>query len=286
MAPEALRRLDSKKSVLLVRGQYAAVLDKINFFTDGGYKRKAEAAAAFKAQLSVPAVRVDRPSEDWAADPSRTIAAPALGAKHDAAFARVMVAAEEIFVDAERFQVTFLAAMSEASNGSIAALCKELRTEPQSIGTLKRPRGFSIRRADRSDVLTKSLRAEIIAARNLLNADRAERAGVSTHVGTGSTDLGTAVPVLAPAAVTPSSPPVVVASASSGEVEKMLEPADMVPLVAGVSAEAAEWVKDVEAAVAPSLTEESRAAFEADIGRLHAMSALFQDTPDDLLELL
>jgi len=91
---------------------------------------------------------------------------------------------------------------------------------------------------------------------------------------------------VAPAAVTPSSPPVVVASASSGEVEKTLEPADMVTLVAGVSAEAAEWVKDVEAAVAPILTEESRAAFEADIGRLDAMSALFQDTPDDLLELL
>ena len=36
MAPEALRRLDSKKSVLLVRSQYAAMLDKINFFTDGG----------------------------------------------------------------------------------------------------------------------------------------------------------------------------------------------------------------------------------------------------------
>lgn len=54
MAPEALRRLDSKKAVLLVRGQYAAVLDKINFFTDGGYKRKAAASAPFKAQLSMP----------------------------------------------------------------------------------------------------------------------------------------------------------------------------------------------------------------------------------------
>ena len=94
------------------------------------------------------------------------------------------------------------------------------------------------------------------------------------------------MPVLAPAAVTPSSPPVVVASASSREVEKTLEPADMVTLVAGVSSEAHEWVKDVKAAVAPTLTNESRASFEADIGRLDAMSALFQDTPDDLLELL
>ena len=286
MAPEALRRLDSKKSVLLVRGQYPVVLDKVNFFTDGGYKRKTAASAPFRAQLSVPEVGEVRPSEDWSTDPSRTIAAPALGTKHDAAFARVMVAAEEIFVDVEPFQAAFLAAMNEASNGSIAALCKELRTEPQPIGILKSPRGFSIRRATRPDVLTKSLRAEIIAARNLLNADRAERAGVSTHVGPGPDVLMSAACAVAPAAVTPSSPPVVVASASSGEVEKTLEPADMVTLVAGVSAEAAEWVKDVETAVAPSLTEESRAAFEADVGRLDAMSALFQDTPDDLLELL
>ena len=79
MAPEALRRLDGKKSVLLVRGQYAAILDKINFFTDGGYKRKAAAAAPFKAQLGVPDVGADRPSLDWSTDPTRTIAAPALG---------------------------------------------------------------------------------------------------------------------------------------------------------------------------------------------------------------
>ena len=76
------------------------------------------------------------------------------------------------------------------------------------------------------------------------------------------------------------------ASAGGGEVEKALEPADMLTLVAGVSSGADEWVKDVKAAVAPSLTEESRAAFEADVGRLDALSALFQDTPDDLLELL
>jgi len=89
---------------------------------------------------------------------------------------------------------------------------------------------------------------------------------------------------VAPADTTP--PPVTEASAGGGEVENALEPADMVTLVAGVSSEAHEWVKDVKAAVAPTLTNESRASFEADIGRLDAMSALFQDTPEDLLELL
>src|SRR5208283_3932027 len=73
IAPEALRRLDNKKSVLLIRGQYPVVLDKANFFTDGGYKRKAAAAAPFKAQLRVPDVGAVRPSDDRSADLITTI---------------------------------------------------------------------------------------------------------------------------------------------------------------------------------------------------------------------
>ena len=184
-----------------------------------------------------------------------------------------MAAAEEIFVDVEPFRAAFLAAMNEASNGSIAALCKELRTEPQSIGALKKPRGFSMRRARPADVLTKSLRAEIVAARNLLNADRAERASGEVHLRPGSADLGRAAPVLPPADMAPRPPPVSGARAGGGEVEKPLEPADMVALVAGVSAEAAEWVKDLKAAVASTVTGEKRAEFEADVARLEARGA-------------
>ena len=287
MAPEALRRLDSKKSVLLVRGQYAAVLDKINFFTDGGYKRKVAASAPFSAQLSVPDVGADALASDWSTDAGATIVSAAHGAKHDAAFARVMAAAEEIFVDAEPFRVAFVAAMNEASNEPVAALCKQLRTEPQSVAVLKKPRRFSIRRADPPDVLTKSLRAEIVAARNLLNADRAERTGIA-HGGSGSDDLSGAARVVPPVETTPPPPPLVVANAGvgDGEVEKALEPADMVALVAGVSAEAAEWVEEVKATVASTLAGEKRAEFDADVARLEAAAGLFQDTPDDLHELL
>jgi type IV secretion system protein VirD4 len=286
MAPEALRRLDGKKSVLLVRSQYAAVLDKINFFTDGGYRRKCAASAPFMAQLSIPDVGADGLSSNWSADPGATIVSAAVGGKHDGAFARVMAAAEDIFFDAEPFRVAFVATMNEASNGPVAALCKQLRTEPQSIAALKKPRGFSTRRADPPDVLTKWLRAEIVAARNLLNADRAERAGVAAHLGPGSDDLRGAAPVVPLADVTPPPPPVTVASAGGGEVEKAPEPPDMVALIAGVSAEAAEWVEDLKTAVASTLTGEKRAEFEADVARLGGASALFQDTPDDLHELL
>ncbi len=286
MAPEALRRLDSKKSVLLVRSQYAAMLDKINFFTDGGFKRKAGAAAAFRAQLSVPDVGADRPSQDWSAHPSRTIAAPALGAKHDAAFARVISAAAEVFVDVEAFRTAFLAAMNEASNGSIAALCKELRTEPQSIGALKNARGFLLRRARPAEMLTKALRAEIVAARNLLNSDRAERASGEVHLRPGTADLGSAAPVLPSTDRASRPPPISGARDGRGEAEKPLEAADIVTLVADVGCEAMEWAKDVKAAVASTVAGEKRAEFAEDVERLEASASLFQDTPDDLHELL
>jgi type IV secretion system protein VirD4 len=287
MAPEALRRLDSKKSVLLVRGQHAAVLDKINFFTDGRYKRKVAASAPFSAQLSVPDVGAAGLSSDWLADGGATIATAAHGAKHDAAFARVMAAAEDFFVDAEPFRAAFVAAMNEASNEPVATLCKQLRTEPQLIAVLKQPRGFSIRRADPPEVLTKPLRAEIVAARNLLNADRAERAGIA-HGGSGSDDSSGAARVFPPVEATPPPPPVVVedAGVGGGELEKAGEPADMVALVAGVSAEAAEWMEEVKASIASTLASEKRAEFDADVARLEAAAGLFQDTPDDLCELL
>jgi type IV secretion system protein VirD4 len=286
IAPEALRRLDGKKSVLLVRGQYGAILDRINFFTDGGYKRKAAAAATFRAQLGVPDVGANGPSQDWSADSGGTIAAHVLGAKHDAAFARVMSTAEEIFVDVEPFRADFLAAMNEASNGSIAALCKELRTEPHSIGALKKPRGFSTRRATPAEMLTKALRAEIVAARHLLNSDRAERASGAAHLRPGTADLGSAAPVLPSTDRSSRPPPVSGARDSGGEAEKPLEAADMVTLVAEVGCEAMEWAKDVKAAVASTVAGEKRAELAADVQRLETSASLFQDTPDDLQELL
>jgi len=42
----------------------------------------------------------------------------------------------------------------------------------------------------------------------------------------------------------------------------------------------------LKSAVASTLAGEKRAEFEADVAQLEAASALFQDTPDDLRELL
>ena len=195
-------------------------------------------------------------------------------------------AAAEVFVDVEAFRTAFLAAMNEASNGSIAALCKELRTEPQSIGALKNARGFLLRRARPAEMLTKALRAEIVAARNLLNSDRAERASGEVHLRPGTADLGSAAPVLPSTDRASRPPPISGARDGRGEAEKPLEAADIVTLVADVGCEAMEWAKDVKAAVASTVAGEKRAEFAEDVERLEASASLFQDTPDDLHELL
>lgn len=85
----------------------------------------------------------------------------------------------------------------------------------------------------------------------------------------------------------PPPPSITLASAGAGGmVEKTPEPPDMLGLVAAVSSEAAEWVEDVKAAVASCVTGERRAEFEAAVAGLEAAASLFQDTPDDLHELL
>jgi type IV secretion system protein VirD4 len=86
----------------------------------------------------------------------------------------------------------------------------------------------------------------------------------------------------------PPPPPLIVTNAGvgDGEVEKAREPADMMALVAGVNAEATEWVEEVKATVASTPASEKRAAFDADVARLETAAGLFQDTPDDLPELL
>ena len=56
--PDALRRFHEKKSLLLVRGQFGAVLDKAHFFTEKAFKARTNATNAFKSHLHIPTVNV------------------------------------------------------------------------------------------------------------------------------------------------------------------------------------------------------------------------------------
>jgi hypothetical protein len=68
--------------------------------------------------------------------------------------------------------------MNHASNQQIGRLCSELRQTPEWFGDLRPRRGGLFARIKRGGVeaLTQKLRAEIMAARQALNNDRAEHA--------------------------------------------------------------------------------------------------------------
>ena len=183
--PDALRRFHEKKSLLLVRGQFAAVLDKAHFFTERAFKARTAATNAVKSHLHIPTVSV--PAAGVTAQP-QTVAAsieasrenPAMQdpatSKHESSRARVFKAASVIFVDTKHFEAAFLLAMNHASNQEIARLCSELRQTPEWFGDLRPRRGglFAWIKRGGVEALTQKLRAEIMAARRALNNDRTE----------------------------------------------------------------------------------------------------------------
>ena len=109
-------------------------------------------------------------------------------------------------MDTKRFEAAFLLAMNHASNQEIARLCSELRQTPEWFGDLRPRRGGLFARIKRGGVeaLTQKLRAEIMAARQALNNDRAEhRATLAQNA--------------APAVATVAAEPVVAAIVGPGE---------------------------------------------------------------------
>ena len=60
MPPDVTKRLDDKKAMLLVRGHYGVVLDKLNFYTDRRFREQVAAGDTFAAKLVVPRVRLTR----------------------------------------------------------------------------------------------------------------------------------------------------------------------------------------------------------------------------------
>jgi type IV secretion system protein VirD4 len=185
--PDALRRFHEKKSLLLVRGQFAAVLDKAHFFTEKAFKARTFATNAFKSHLHIPTVNVlaagvtAQPQAEVASiEASREKTAPQNSptSKHESSRARVLRAASAIFVNTKHFEAAFLLAMNHASNQGIARLCSELRQTPEWFGDLRPRRSgfFAWIKRGGVEALTQKLRAEIMAARQALNNDRAEHA--------------------------------------------------------------------------------------------------------------
>ena len=298
MTGEELRRLDSKKSLLLVRGHYAAVIGKINFFKDAGYKRKVAVAAAFKSRLSIPAVG----ESQWSAPMEPLAARLGSGSKHDAALARVMAAAEAVFEDCEVFRAAFVTAMNETRNEPIADLCRRLRTEVEGFGPLKRRRGLLTRPGASADA-TRELRAEIVSARNALNADRAEQFGggdwgslqgaeprPEATIPIGECAVSGAVAVVTSTGSEPAA--AAAATAVSGDVSGVTGQVERAERADGDVLKMTLEVKSETEALRKVIAErlqnepELREKFEGEMGTAGFKAEMFVDTPDDLRELI
>ena len=281
-----------------MRGHYAAVIGKINFFKDAGYKRKVAAAAAFKSRLSIPAVG----ESQWSAPVEPLAARLGSGSKHDAALARVMAAAEAVFEDCEVFRAAFVTAMNETRNEPIADLCRRLRTEAESFGPLKRRRGLLTRPGASADA-TRELRAEIVSARNALNADRAEQLGsgdwgsvrgaeprpeATSPIGECAVSGAVAVVTSAgsePAAASAATAVSADVSGVTGQVERAERAdGDVLKMTLEVKSE----TEALRKVIAERLQNEPelREKFEGEMGTAGAKAEMFVDTPDDLRELI
>lgn len=56
ISPDAVKRLDDKKTLLQVRGHHGVILDKLNFYTQSRFTKAVEAAASYDMFLQVPVV--------------------------------------------------------------------------------------------------------------------------------------------------------------------------------------------------------------------------------------
>jgi type IV secretion system protein VirD4 len=261
---------------MLVRGHPGAVIDKAFCFREREFKRRIEAARGFRARLTIPGV-IDEPT------PAPTME-PALGdsLKHQLAKARVMQAAKSIFLDTKAFETAFVEAMNLPQNDAVANLCKSLRTEPETLGALRAPtRRF--RRAVPPDVLTVKVRAEIIAARRLLNDSRAEFAfeamARSGREAAKPPPPGPAAPV-GNDNPPPSSP--AKQSEPTGAQREALE-ADVMLGLERVGVETRTLTDAVEALAPAGAGHEQTLTLMA---KLESEASLFADTPDDLANVL
>jgi hypothetical protein len=205
-------------------------------------------------------------------------------------------------VDTKRFEAAFHLAMNRASNQEIARLCSELRQTPEWFGELRPRRGglFTWIKRDGVEALTQKLRAEIMAARQALNNDRAEHAAALAQ---------NAAPTVGTVAVNPAvativgpgeagAPPTRVSLTSvndntfgggaAAEVARADDPA--VQVNEEIATQIAEFddvgrraAQLVEAAASKSEPREDlRVALDRESSRLATGTVRFIDTPHDL----
>ncbi|MBG0792716.1 type IV secretory system conjugative DNA transfer family protein [Methylocystis sp. H62] len=196
MTSEAMRRLEATKAVLLVRGEYGAVIDKAHFFKEARFKRRVEASRGFAHRIAIPDVTDAEGGEIETVVPG----APG-GFKHLVAKDRVVSEARALYLDASAFEAAFVQAMTETGNSATAELLNLLRIEPARFGELRATRKRIFAKAPSPEAATAALRQEVYSARRLLNDERAQMAPA-----TGAAATPRAAAPVATAAIASSAP--------------------------------------------------------------------------------
>ncbi len=217
---------------------------------------------------------------------------------------RYLGPAEAVFEDCEVFRAAFVTAMNETRNEPIADLCKRLRTEAESFGPLKRRRGLLTRPGVSTDA-TRELRAEIVSARNALNADRAEQFGGAGDWGSmqgaeqrpettrpiGECAVSAAVAVVTSTGSEPAAA-AAAATAVSGDVSAVTGQLERAERADGdvlkMTLEVRSETEALRKVIAERLQNEPelREKFGGEMGTAGFKAEMFVDTPDDLRELI
>ena len=290
MTSEAMRRLDAAKAVLLVRGEYGAVIDKAHFFKEAAFKRVVDGARGFAHRIVAPDVTKREPGSGLV---EMTPAGAPASLKHIVAKDRVIREARALYLDASAFEAIFVHAMTETANDATANLLNTLRTEPARYGELRATGGNLFRKALSPEIMTAALRQEIYAARRLLNDERAQFAPPPPSISA----LARLTDDVEPDdAAHPAPPPLIgrpIAAAGDGAtatsgtqlpIAAVESDDDMLARLRGLSEESFFNANVVKSA---SLRANARAAarLEELSAELAQQSELFVDKPDDLATL-
>lgn len=286
MTSEAMRRLDATKAVLLVRGEYGAVIDKAHFFKETRFRRLLEAARGFAYRIAIPDVN----NAGGGAVEDVDAGAPG-GFKHLGAKDRVMREARALYLDAAAFEAAFVHAMTEAGNGATADLLNVLRIDPTRFGELRARRKGIFANAPSSDAATAALRQEVYSARRLLNDERAQFAPPPA-MSAGTTQLAPSPVATAPIASSgPILEPVIGNGAPSSDSGLPETPAlrigdDMLARLNDVKRQS-DITADVVTSAETRADKDDAAKLGALVDALSVQAELFMDTPTpgDLAEL-
>jgi hypothetical protein len=272
--------------VLLVRGEYGAVIDKAHFFEEVKFKRLVEAARGFAHRIAIPDVT------DAGGGEIETVVPGAPGGfKHLVAKDRVMREARALYLDAAAFAAAFVHAMTEAGNGATADLLNVLRIDPTRFGELRARRKGIFANAPSSDAATAALRQEVYSARRLLNDERAQFAPAPA-MSAGTTQL--APPPVATAPIASSGPqrePAIGNGASSSDSGLPERPAlriddDMLARLNDLKGQS-DITAEIVRSAATRAARDDAAKLGALVDALSVQAELFIDTPTpgDLTEL-